>query len=343
LNKVRSLVGSIALAAVMPVEDLQAASRGEVHGTQQPWPLRLMIDASLRFPMTGIQVWTDPQTGQRVSTRLDPTALKAVALPETKTEPGDLWARVREVAINLAEEAVFKFDCPELEPQDEHSDFCAYCEELNEQLRQVNFKINHCFAYTLIKEPASVRDKLLELLPALRLFVCLSDDECLPVLHLDERPLAAWIANALTAIEEREERLKDDELPDKPKEEQTMSKNPGDVHQTFNINQMHNSPFNVGEQGTINQNIQYQTADMEKLIQQLQEILDQSDRNNPTHRQVRADVRDMLDAHEKDGKLPENAKGWLEDAKASLGLGDKLLGLVTKALDLWSKIPGAGT
>ncbi len=255
LETIRSFVGSVALTAVIPDDRLKGPCQLRIYGTKQCWTLRLMLDAALGFPMTQLRVAIEPGTAEKSRIALDSTATKAVQVPGTKAEPGDPWARVRELVTVLAEEAFFKRPCPPLDGDGKHSALRNYCGDLDLLLEQTNEEHHHCFAYTLIEEPEPVRTELLDLLPALRFFICTEGGAAIPVLRLDERGLEAWIANALAAIETAEEQL----------ETQSKTKN-GATNVAIG-----------GEKGADQQ--KGSSPEMAELLRLLRQILEQSDRS----------------------------------------------------------------
>ncbi len=85
-------------------------------------------------------------------------------------------------------------------------------------------------------------------------------------------------------------------------------------------------------------------TDAVELHELLEKILAETDTTIAEHRQLRGDVKEILDSLTKTGQIPKESKGWLQAALTKLITDESLkkstgiITLVSKAVDLCSKV-----
>lgn len=329
LDAIRTLIAAIAMAMVVPNQDIHRGGVLQVQGTQQAWALRMFVDLSTGLLMTAIDAKNEVE--------LSNESARAVCVSLPKVEPEDVWNRVREVVNQIANEAFVSEefdDCPLPNHDNDHKGLREFCEKLNKRLLQTNAMETHTFAY-VHEEANDVTTEVLDLLRSLRLLVCVHNAQAFPVLRVNEDELESWIANSLFALQLRREKLNDSESTLRTREN-TMK---DAASQTFVINGGTNSLSTTSNGVAIS--TQHNLSDgYKQLIEVLHNILKQTDPDKAEHRQVRADVNEIISHQKTTGQLPANGKNWLKETTDKLNVADKALKLVEQATTLWDKLPG---
>lgn len=320
LDLIQKLVGAIALTSMVlyDSDELKKNQSFNVLGVEKAWSLRLALDASLSDLMTGVSA--------KNSTELQTSG--SVKIEQTKED--DVWQRTHEIISRLTTEvSMFNTDCPsliktegdELLPEGgQYLDFRKFCRDrLDPAIFSTNFEDGHCFLYSLQSEPKEVQQRLIDVLPSVRMFICNQDKKVKKstrILHFQEDQLEPWIANLLFAIKIRREQI---EL-NLPKEEEMMKQDNNDVS-TMSFTAK-NGNINVAMNNASANQLNSSLADPSSLIEALNKLLAETNPAISEHRQLRGDAKEILEAVENRGEVPEASKSWLQESLKKFNLSD---------------------
>jgi hypothetical protein len=320
LDLIEKFIRNIALATSLSYdkEKFNDNTIFDISGVTKPWPLRLLIDALKNRTMTG-------------TTAVSSTELKTagcVKIEETKED--EVWQRIHEIIVTLVGELFLKEDTvPELieteehsllENKEEYSTFRTYCiDRLNEVIDQENHTESYVFLYSLQQESREVREKLIELLPRINIFICGNDPQATTILRVEEKRLESWMARGLFAIKNRREQIQLYEPKDKRSDANTAE--------------------DSSKQTTGDDDLSLESLE---IIQSLKEILTKTDESKPEYQQLRVDVQTLIDSLNKKEEPSEDQKDWLkgsiENLKQNVGVKEAtgVVTLIEKVIGLFA-------
>ena len=346
LQQLRYLVACIATAAVLPRQRWTDGCEIRVGGEGQAWALRALVDDHNRRTVRNYQpkmILTLIRA--RNVTQLEPPQHCTVEIPPPKAD--ELYGRLHEIVGHIADTGnlgpVLERDCPALDGSNGHQDFKDYCGEVDLYLGGTNGTAEHLLCFSLQNLAQTVIDELFLLIPNLRFFLHQQDAMALPVLRVSEKQLGAWVARLFRLMDARAtellegKRAVEDSLI--PTQETPMTnQQAGDVTVTVITGRNINAAV-AAAHSTTTQTI----GEAKALGDALQAIFEHTDAADPEHADLRFDVEAMLAKAAKGEPLPETGKQRLQRYTDQVGLGEKLLGLVNKAVDLWDRIGDALT
>ena len=191
-------------------------------------------------------------------------------------------------------------------------------------------------------EAGEVKDRLLLLLPNLRLFACEPDLGERPLLRMDPDSLEGWYVFSLRKIQQRRRELMRSSPggpnPTQPKESQPVSNQP-----IYNFDN-NKGPISIGDNSTTTQANDQSTvnqinaADNQQLLQALEQLLANTDRNNATHVPFRNATRDLSGELEETGKVSPSTVARFERAKEGLSLSEQALRILSNVSNLLAKL-----
>lgn len=305
LDLIEQLMGHIALSATIPhdSEQLDKNQTFYIFGVKHSWSIRLLIDASLGYPISGI-------------TAISETSLKGMGGVKIEESTKDkVWQAAHEIIKNLVDELFMEKEPfpelveseghQELPEEDQYPEFKKYCKErVNRAIEQKNHEYKHCFLFSLQQEPEDVQQRVLMLLENIRVFISRTNYSGTSILRIKEEKLEAWMANTLYAIQMRRTQIKPSKLIEdtkmKPESTSVTISNSGDGAVSVAVNDSTSNQLN-------------HVSEREQLKELLNKILSETDRTIPEHQQLRGDVNEILNPLNRNEIPPEQGKNWLQD------------------------------
>jgi transcriptional regulator with XRE-family HTH domain len=298
------------------------------------WAIRALIDRSCELDGMRL-VQPEPDS---LRSRFDDGPDSTLAVRSGYVTQADADARLYELVLGIGERLpTVKSSRPAPDDADE---FAAYCADVNQELQVYNHSHQHVFGIwdPSTMEAGEVKDRLLLLLPNLRLFACEPDLGERPLLRMDPDSLEGWYVFSLRKIQQRRRELMRSSPggpnPTQPKESQPVSNQP-----IYNFDN-NKGPISIGDNSTTTQANDQSTvnqinaADNQQLLQALEQLLANTDRNNATHVPFRNATRDLSGELEETGKVSPSTVARFERAKEGLSLSEQVLRILTNVSNL---------
>jgi hypothetical protein len=333
----------IAVACQCAAADPQLAP-GEWHPLPKDalaWPIRAMIDRSR--DLKGMHL-VQPMA-EAFGSKLDDGPDSTRAMRSGHAAHAAVDARLRELVFGIGD-LLPTVKCPRPAPGHDQG-FADYCKVVNGELLVHNDDHSHVFGVwdPATMEAGEVKQRLLELLPNLRLFTCEADLGERPLLRVDHARLEAWLASHLRLIQERRRALvgnrADQPTPTTPPEPQPMSNpktSPAAPSMHFdkcNINMTtgpQSQATQANDQAAVNQINATDTN--RQLLDGLAQLLANTDPRNVAHKPLRSAVRELQTELEETGDVSPPAVRRFEHAKEGLSITEQAFSIAANVASL---------
>jgi len=306
------------------------------HGESKSWPFAAMIDQSCNLESMRL---IPSLPGNRPL--LDDAAVRAVRSGCVTMTSID--GRLHELVSAFAD--LLAFDDEKPIPGDTKA-FENFCDQVNLMLWNLNYEDEHVFGLweRTRCEPDEVKQRLLQLLPYLRLFDCGEASRTSSVLRVDRAKLEIWYASRLKAVNARRGTLATTQAHSTPssstaKPEQTPMTDSQGKQSTVVVVATGSSRINfASDQSNAYQSNQGGAKD--ELLSLLNHLLAETRTAEPHYADLRDACRNAQGELERSAALTAPTKTRLQRAIGALPAADKVVELATKATDLLGKIPG---
>ncbi|MFD2113780.1 helix-turn-helix domain-containing protein [Thiorhodococcus fuscus] len=309
------------------------------HGESKSWPFAAMIDQSCNLESMRL---IPSLPGNRPL--LDDAAVRAVRSGCVTMTSID--GRLHELVSAFAD--LLAFDDEKPIPGDTKA-FENFCDQVNLMLWNLNYEDEHVFGLweRTRCEPDEVKQRLLQLLPYLRLFDCGEASRTSSVLRVDRAKLEIWYASRLKAVNARCGTLATTQAHSTPSsstakpEQTTMTESQGaPVQFNFNIHSG-NGPANMAA-GPAQAHQHNLTTPQAELLPLLERLLAETGTGDSRYADLRKACRSAQGEVEENQPISEATKSLFQRAVGALPAADKVVELATKAAELLGKIPGFG-
>lgn len=354
IDALKRLLTTIVQSCTADGAGAEAGQAHQHHGEPKAWPFRALIDHAER--LDGLSTLR-PAPGTREA-RLDDGIDSTRAIRPGLVTQQNVDGRLLELVCRIGD-TLGTVDHEK--PRSADTDgFSAYCNAVNNELFRHNHRHSHVFALwdDCNREPEIVKQRLLVLLPNLRLFDCGDPNRPSSVMRVEgagRDKLETWFASHLRALEARRTRVPRTAESLSPAAEHQTTKEQPAMHQqapsavqNINVNVVNGNANTAGQaagEARINQRIE--EGPPEKLTEQLEALLDavmtETRADKSGYADLRQATRDAQGELERAGSVSEPVKTRLQRAKDALPAADKVVSMAKNAIEtickLWSLTP----